>query len=96
MQDRKFHHFIIITIIVPLEHDSVIRRDRALMKSQPFHSANANNAASGNSPAYNLLANASRRSRRVRLRGSEDSMIALAVSNIEEAILMRRSGVMSL
>jgi hypothetical protein len=27
---------------------------------------------------------------------SEDSMIARAVSNIEEAILMRRSGVMSL
>src|SRR6266436_7818564 len=30
MQDRKFHHFIIITIIVPLEHDSVIRRENAL------------------------------------------------------------------
>ncbi len=41
------------------------------------------NAASGSSPAYNLLANARRRSRRVRLRGSEDSMMARAVSNIE-------------
>src|ERR1700692_2077962 len=30
MQDRKFHHFIIITIIVPLKHDSVIRRENAL------------------------------------------------------------------
>jgi hypothetical protein len=63
------------------------------MWSQPFHSANASNAASGNSPAYNLLANATRRSRRVRLRGSNDSMMARAVSNIEEAILMRRAGV---
>ena len=66
------------------------------LKCQPFHSANASNAASGNSPAYNLLANARRRSRRVWLRGSEDSMMARAVSNIDEAILMRRSGVMSL
>jgi plasmid stability protein len=46
--------------------------------------------------AYNPLANARRRSRRVRLRGSEDSIMARAVSIIEEAILMRRSGVMSL
>ena len=68
----------------------------SISKFQPFHSANANNAASGNSPSYNLLANASRRSRRVRSRGSEDSMMARAVSNIEEAILMRRSGVISL
>src|ERR1700692_749497 len=30
MQDRKFHHFIIITIIVPLKHDPVIRRENAL------------------------------------------------------------------
>jgi hypothetical protein len=67
-----------------------------ISKCQPFHSANASNAASGSSPAYNLLANARRRSRRVRSRGKEDSMIARAVSNIEEAILMRRSGVMSL
>jgi hypothetical protein len=31
-------------------------------KGQPFHSANASNAASGSSPAYSLLANARRRS----------------------------------
>jgi hypothetical protein len=43
-----------------------------------------------------LLATASRRSRRVRLTGSEDSIMTRAVSNFEEAILMRRSGVMSL
>src|SRR5580704_6732915 len=30
MQDGTFYHFIIITIIVPLEHDSVIRRENAL------------------------------------------------------------------
>src|ERR1700736_2027073 len=30
MQDRKFHKFIIITIIVPFGHDSVIRRENAL------------------------------------------------------------------
>src|ERR1700730_11468213 len=30
MQDRKFHHFIILTIIVPLTHDYVIRRENAL------------------------------------------------------------------
>ena len=30
MQENKFHKFIIITIIVPLEHDSVIRREHAL------------------------------------------------------------------
>src|ERR1700736_4483675 len=30
MQDRTFHYFIIFTIIVPLEHDSVIRRNNAL------------------------------------------------------------------
>src|SRR6266850_1484484 len=30
MQDRKFHHFIIITIIMPLEHDSIICRENAL------------------------------------------------------------------
>ena len=27
MQDVKFHHFIIITIMVPFTHDSVIRRE---------------------------------------------------------------------
>ncbi len=36
MQDRKFHHFIIITIIVPLEHDSVIRRENALGQLRPL------------------------------------------------------------
>jgi hypothetical protein len=30
MQDRKFHHFIILTIMVLFEHDSVIRRENAL------------------------------------------------------------------
>jgi len=30
MQDRKFHYFIIITIMVPFEHESVIRRENAL------------------------------------------------------------------
>ena len=30
MQNRKLHKFIIITIIVPLEHDSVVRRDHFL------------------------------------------------------------------
>ena len=30
VQNRKLHKFIIITIIVPLEHDSVIRRENAL------------------------------------------------------------------
>src|SRR5580658_4400844 len=30
MQGRKFYYFIIITIIVPLEHDSVTRRQNAL------------------------------------------------------------------
>src|SRR5437763_9179069 len=30
MQDGKFRHFIIITIIVPFAHDSVIRRENAL------------------------------------------------------------------
>jgi len=30
MQDGKFHHFIIITIMVPFEHDYVIRRMNAL------------------------------------------------------------------
>src|SRR5271163_2358010 len=30
MQDRTFHYFIIITMIVPLAHDSVIRREHAL------------------------------------------------------------------
>ena len=29
MQDRKFHHFIILTIMVPVTHDSVIRRKNA-------------------------------------------------------------------
>src|SRR5438094_5104454 len=29
MPNRKFHKFIIITIIVPLGHDSVIRRENA-------------------------------------------------------------------
>jgi hypothetical protein len=38
---------------------------------QPFHSANARRAASGSSPAYNHLANARRRSRRVRVRGRQ-------------------------
>ncbi len=27
MQDGKFHHFIIITIMVPFEHDYVLRRE---------------------------------------------------------------------
>jgi len=49
--------------------------------------ANASNAASGSSPAYNLLANEGGASA-VRLGGSEDSMMARAVSNIEEAILI--------
>jgi hypothetical protein len=35
MHDRKFHHFIIITIIVPLEHDSVIRRKNSLGTTTP-------------------------------------------------------------
>ena len=74
----------------------VPRGGSAAHEMSALHSANASNAASGSSPAYNLLANARRRSRRVRSRGSEDSMMARAVSNIEEAILMRRSGVMSL
>ena len=30
MRDGKFHYFIILTIIVPIQHDSVIRRDNAL------------------------------------------------------------------
>ncbi len=30
MQDGKFRHFIIITIMMPFEHDSVIRRENAL------------------------------------------------------------------
>jgi hypothetical protein len=30
MQDSTFHKFIIIMIIVPLKHDSVIRRENAL------------------------------------------------------------------
>jgi hypothetical protein len=30
MQDRQFHNFIIIKIMVPFEHDSVIRRESAL------------------------------------------------------------------
>jgi hypothetical protein len=30
MQDRKFHHFIILTIIMPVTHDSVGRRENAL------------------------------------------------------------------
>jgi hypothetical protein len=30
MQEKKFHHFIIIKIMLPLEHDSVIRRENAL------------------------------------------------------------------
>ena len=30
MQNRKLRQFIIITIIVPLKHDSVIRRENAL------------------------------------------------------------------
>jgi hypothetical protein len=30
MPNRKFHKFIISTIIVPFEHDSVIRREDAL------------------------------------------------------------------
>jgi len=33
MQDSTFHNFIIITIIVPLKHDSVIRRENALADS---------------------------------------------------------------
>jgi DNA-binding LytR/AlgR family response regulator len=35
MQDSTFHNFIIITIIVPLKHDSVIRRENAL--ADPEH-----------------------------------------------------------
>jgi hypothetical protein len=53
------------------------------------HSANARSAASGISPEYRRRANASRRSLRVRFDGNEDSTIARAVSNIDEAILMR-------
>jgi len=30
MRNRKLHQFIIITIIVPLEHDTVIRRENTL------------------------------------------------------------------
>src|ERR1700719_830213 len=30
MHDRKFHHFIILTNIVPFAHDSAIRRENAL------------------------------------------------------------------
>src|ERR1700730_16213174 len=30
MRDRKFHHFIILTNIVPFAHDSAIRRENAL------------------------------------------------------------------
>ncbi len=30
MHDRQFHHFIIITNIVPVEHDAIIRREHAL------------------------------------------------------------------
>jgi hypothetical protein len=30
MQDSTFHNFVIITIILPLEHDSLIRRENAL------------------------------------------------------------------
>ena len=38
MQDRKLHKFIIITIIVPLEHDFVVRRDKSAIQIllQPF------------------------------------------------------------
>src|ERR1700722_19243803 len=30
MHDRKFHYFIIVTIIMPLTHDSAIRRENGL------------------------------------------------------------------
>jgi len=33
MPNRKLHKFIIITIIVPLEHDSVIRREKRFRSS---------------------------------------------------------------
>src|SRR5882724_11021602 len=36
MQDRQFRHFIIITIIVPLEHDSVFRRENASGQLRPL------------------------------------------------------------
>src|SRR5207248_6409699 len=35
MRNRKLHQFIIITIIVPLEHDTVIRRENTLVDALP-------------------------------------------------------------
>jgi len=49
--------------ILSLYQASAAATDRCICNCQPFHSANASNAASGSSSAYNLLANARRRSR---------------------------------